>query len=250
MARAEPPRNSGKMSITSEHRGAAEPLDSRDVVHCAPTPLKVLIADDHPLILSGVRRLLEDADGVEVAGQATCATELLALIERRCPDVVLTDLRMPGVTGPELIAQIKERWPAVPVVVLSASDDPASVDSALLAGASAFVVKTANPVDVASVLRQVCGAGSVFHAAVSLRPPPRRGGEPVEEAAGPVLTERERTILEAVAGGLTTAAISKELWVSEHTVKFHLTNIYRKLGVSNRAGAVRYALENGLAAAA
>jgi NarL family two-component system response regulator LiaR len=85
----------------------------------------------------------------------------------------------------------------------------------------------------------------VFHAIASPRPVI---GQPVgSESEGPALTERERTILASVAAGMTTAAISEQLWVSEHTVKFHLTNIYRKLGVPNRAGAVRYALENGLA---
>jgi DNA-binding NarL/FixJ family response regulator len=239
------------MSITSEHRIPAQPGDPWDGPgFAAPPAFRVLIADDHPLILAGIRRALEDADDIEVAGQAGSAGELLALIERRCPDVVLMDLRMPGVTGPELIARIVERWPEVKVVVLSASDDRASVDSALLAGASAFVVKTANTLDVASVLRQVRGGGSVFHAPAPRRSAAGGGLEGPVELAGPALTARERTILEAVAAGLTTAAISKELWVSEHTVKFHLTNIYRKLGVPNRAGAIRFALEHGLAAVA
>jgi len=97
-------------------------------------------------------------------------------------------------------------------------------------------------VDIASVLRQVSG-GAVFHA-----PPAPPVGAPVApEAHSPSLTDREQTILAAVGSGLTTAAISRELWVSEHTIKFHLTNIYRKIGVSNRAGAVRYALEHGIA---
>jgi NarL family two-component system response regulator LiaR len=133
----------------------------------------------------------------------------------------------------------------VKVVVLSACDDKSSIDGALAAGASAYMVKSVNPFDVASVLRQTLGSGTVFHAMASPRPVI---GQPVgPESEGPALTERERTILASVAAGMTTAAISEQLWVSEHTVKFHLTNIYRKLGVPNRAGAVRYALENGLA---
>jgi DNA-binding NarL/FixJ family response regulator len=233
---------------TTSAGDSARAWDSED--RAAPAPLKVLIADDHPLILAGVRRTLEDHDDIDVVGQASNATELLGLIERRCPDLVLMDLRMPGGGGPELIERIIGRWPELKVVVLSASDDRVSVDSALTAGASAFVVKTASALDVASVLRQVRGGGSVFHAPTATRQAGGRLGESHAEPAGPGLTDRERTILEAVASGLTTAAISKELWVSEHTVKFHLTNIYRKLGVSNRAGAVRYALQNGLGAAA
>jgi DNA-binding NarL/FixJ family response regulator len=133
----------------------------------------------------------------------------------------------------------------VRIVVLSAEDDRASIDAALAAGASAYIVKSVSMSEIASVLSQTA-SGNVFHAVArgEIRLDRR------EEPQGPALTERERTILDAVAAGLTTSAISRDLWVSEHTVKFHLTNIYRKLGVPNRAGAVRYALENGLLAAA
>ena len=209
----------------------------------AAPAFKVLLADDHPLLIAGLRRMLEEQDGIEVVGQATGSAELLALIRRRRPDVVLTDLRMPGVHGFELIRAIREESPTVKVVVLSASDDRPSVDGALLAGASAFIVKTAAPTDVASVLRQVYN-GAVFHA-----PPLPRPGSAFVDAdfdATPGLTDRERTILSAVASGKTTSAISKDLWISEHTIKFHLTNVYRKLGVTNRAGAIRYALDRGL----
>lgn len=209
-----------------------------------PTPLRVLIADDHPLVLIGVRRSLEGNDDIEIAGEAHTGNELLALTERRGPDVVLMDLRMPDVEGESCIAQIAERWPAVKIVVLSASDDPASVNGALAAGAHTYVVKSVNALDIASVLRQIrCGA--VFHAPAGGTHP--SAGEEHHSGAE-ALTERETAILAAVARGLTTKAISRELWVSEHTVKFHLTNIYRKLGVANRSAAVRFALENHIAA--
>jgi DNA-binding NarL/FixJ family response regulator len=208
----------------------------------APQQLKVLIADDHPLIIAGIRRTIEDLDDMLVVGEAHTGAELIQLIERRRPDVVLMDLRMPGVTGTEMIGLIRERWPECKAIVLSACDDRATIDAALAAGASAYVLKSAHTIDIASVLRQA-SSGAVFHApAVPVRPAP----EPAIPAA-PALTERERSILTAVASGLTTAAISRDLWISEHTIKFHLTNIYRKLGVANRAGAVRWALENGVA---
>ena len=123
------------------------------------------------------------------------------------------------------------------------NDDRPTIDSALRAGASAYVLKSAHTIDITSVLRQA-GGGEVFHAP-TLVPAP----SPQAPAAAPArsgLTARERSILEAVASGKTTTAISRELWISEHTIKFHLTNIYRKLGVANRAGAVRYALEHGI----
>jgi DNA-binding NarL/FixJ family response regulator len=204
--------------------------------------IKVLLADDHPLIIAGVRRTIEDLDDMEVVGEAHSGPELMQLIERRGPDLVLMDLRMPGVVGVEAIEQIRQSWPDVKTVVLSACDDRAAIDSALRAGASAYVLKSAHTVDIASVLRQA-SSGDVFHAPSYA---PLLSGGPGAPAL-PALTDRERSILSAVAAGLTTAAISRDLWISEHTIKFHLTNIYRKLGVVNRAGAVRYALENGIA---
>jgi DNA-binding NarL/FixJ family response regulator len=207
-------------------------------------PIKVLIADDHPLIIAGIRRGLDGNDDVEIVGEAYTGEQLMQLIERRQPTVVLLDMRMPGISGVECIERIAETWPDIKTVVLSASDDRASIDAALNAGACAYVVKSVKPIDIASVLRQA-SMGGVFHAVSGPRVAASDGPMPPQ---GPSLTEREREILDAVAAGLPTAAISRNLWVSEHTVKFHLTNIYRKLGVANRASAIRYALENRAAA--
>jgi DNA-binding NarL/FixJ family response regulator len=202
--------------------------------------IKVLLADDHPLIIAGIRRTIEHLDDMEVVGEAHSGPELMQLIARRGPDLVLMDLRMPGVVGVEAIERIRQSWPELKTVVLSACEDRASIDSALQAGATAYVLKSAQTIDIASVLRQA-SSGAVFHAPSY---PQARPG--VDEVPVPSLTDRERTVLSAVASGMTTAAISQDLWISEHTIKFHLTNIYRKLGVRNRAGAVRYALQHDI----
>jgi DNA-binding NarL/FixJ family response regulator len=209
------------------------------------TSLKVLIADDHPLMLHGIRRALEASDDIDVIGEARSGEEVLALVERRKPDLVLLDLHMPGLGGLDCIKEIKRSWPEIKTVVISASDNRANIDSALLEGASAYILKSVSPMDIPSVLRQA-STGAVYH--VPSAPPPHACAQAPSQ--GPDLTPRETTILMAVAGGLTTKAISQDLWLSEHTVKFHLTNIYRKLGVSNRSGAVRYAFENDLAPSA
>jgi DNA-binding NarL/FixJ family response regulator len=211
-------------------------------MHMPEDRVRVLIADDHPLVIAGIRRALEHDEDIEIAGEAHSGSELLQLVERRQPDVVLMDLRMPGLSPLECIQRIAETWPEIKTIVLSAYDDRPMIDAALSAGAGAYVVKSVKPIDLASVLRQA-STGAVFHAA----PAPRNGDQHQTASSDtPALTERERTILTAVASGLTTAAISKGLWLSEHTVKFHLTNIYRKLGVENRASAIRYALEHGM----
>jgi DNA-binding NarL/FixJ family response regulator len=204
--------------------------------------VKVLIADDHPLVIAGIRRALEHDEDIEIVGEARSGSELMQLVERRQPGVVLMDLKMPGTPAVECIQRIAETWPEMKTIVLSAYDDRPTIDSALRAGATSYIVKSVKPIDLASVLRQA-STGAVFHA-----PPAPRNGDQHQpmSADAPALTERERTILAAVASGLTTAAISKQLWLSEHTVKFHLTNIYRKLGVENRACAIRYALEHGM----
>ena len=204
--------------------------------------IKVLIADDHPLILQGLRRALDDCDDIEVVGEARAGNEVPPLVERRAPDVVLMDLRMPGLDGVECTRAVKAADPGVKCIVLTASEEPGTIDAAIEAGASGYVLKSVSAVDVPAVVRQVAAGYTMFH-----RPTGGPGdGEPDDS---PQLTDRERTILAAVADGKTTKAISTELWVSEHTVKFHLTNIYRKLGVTNRSGAVRYAYQHGLVTA-
>ena len=201
--------------------------------------IKVLIADDHPLVIAGVRRTLEQSEDIEIVGEAHSGPELMQMVERRRPGLVLMDLRMPGAVGAGLVEAMHEKWPDVKTVVFSACDDRESIDSALNAGASAYIVKSVQGADVVSVIHQAF-SGAVFHA-------PRGSRRVVDDAPEqPSLTDRERSILAAIASGMTTTTISRDLWVSEHTIKFHLTNIYRKLGVTNRAGAVRYAFEHGM----
>lgn len=202
--------------------------------------MKVLIADDHRLIVAGIRRALEvEEEEFEVVGEANTGAQVLPLVGRTDPDVVLLDIRMPKMDGLLCLEQIRARYPQVKVVMLSVFSDPEHIQMALLHGASGYIVKTINPRDLPSALRQAV-EGSVYHA-IGL---PEITEETEARAAG--LTERELTILKAVARGLSNQAIGHELWVTEQTVKFHLTNIYRKLGVANRTEAARYAYQHGL----
>jgi DNA-binding NarL/FixJ family response regulator len=201
--------------------------------------MKVLIADDHRLMVEGVKRALAEAGDFEVIGEASNGAQVLPLVSRLRPDLVLLDLRMPQMDGLQCLAEIRERFPKTKVVILSVSTDPEVIQAVLKRGAAAYIVKSVNPADLPSALRQAA-EGTVF-TAIGL---PEDGASAAAKEIG--LTERELVILDALARGLSNSAIGKELWVAEQTVKFHLTNIYRKLGASNRTEAVRRAYELGL----
>jgi DNA-binding NarL/FixJ family response regulator len=201
--------------------------------------LRVLIADDHALLVEGTKQALEKAGGFEVVGVASNGAQVLPLVRRLRPDLVLLDLRMPQMDGLTCLAKIREDFPKVSVAMLSVSQDPELIQTALKRGASAYIVKTVDPDDLAAALRQAMDGNVFTTVGVS-----EDSGERAAKDAG--LTERELVIVRAVARGLSNEAIAKELWVAEQTVKFHLTNIYRKLGVSNRTEAARYAFEQRL----
>jgi DNA-binding NarL/FixJ family response regulator len=201
--------------------------------------IKVVVADDHRLIVEAVRCVLEAAGDFEVVGEATSGSQVLPVVSRMNPDVVILDLRMPGMDGLKCLDLIRARHDAVRVVVLSGVEDHDSIQAALRRGASAFVGKHVDPRDLPSVVRQVVDE-SVYHALVHALPD---GGGPAHEAG---LTTSEQRVLEALARGLSNKEIARELWLTEQTVKFHLTRIYRRLGVANRTEAVRHAYQHRL----
>jgi len=190
-------------------------------------------------MVEGTKQALQKAGGFEVVGEAVNGVQVLPLVRRLKPELVLLDLRMPQMDGLTCLAKIRKEFPDIKVAILSVSQDPELIQTALKRGACAYIVKSIDPDDLAGALRQAID-GNVFTTAGVTEDP----GERAARDAG--LTERELVIVRAVARGLSNEAISKELWVAEQTVKFHLTNIYRKLGVSNRTEAARYAFEQGL----
>ena len=198
--------------------------------------LKILIADDHQLVIRGVRDALADVDDMEVVAEASTGPQALSLVARTRPDVVLMDVRLPGLDGMTCLERIGRDHPNVKVLMCSASTEPSQIAAAFRMGAIAYIAKSVNPVDLPSAIRQACDK-TVYHAF---------GLEAAEQTNPLDLTEREQTILSAVADGLSNKAIGGQLWVTEQTVKFHLGNVYRKLGVSNRTAAVQIAREHGL----
>ena len=190
-------------------------------------------------MLDAIRITLEDADAIELVGEALSGSEALPVIARTQPDIVLLDIRMPNMDGLACLGKIRERHPDVKVVILSGIDEPEQIRTALEQGACAFVVKHVDPRDLASALRQAA-AGTVFQVLDS----GDSGEDNAAKAAG--ITESELRVLRSLAQGMSNKQIAGKLFITEQTVKFHLTNIYRKLQVSNRTEATRYAYQHGL----
>ncbi len=201
--------------------------------------IKVVIAEDHALMRDGVRMILEDADGLELVGEARRGDDVLPVVARTQPDLVLLDLRMPGMDGLAVLDQVHERFPAVKVVIFSALDSREQIEAALRRGADGYIVKTVNPADLPSAIRQAV-EGAVFH------PFAFASGSADDAAREAGLSEKEVAVLRELAHGRSNKEIASALFVSEQTVKFHLRNIYRKLGIATRTEALRYAYQHNL----
>jgi len=185
--------------------------------------------------------------GVDVVGKATTGTEALSLVQRLKPDLLVTDIAAADGDGAGLtcLREARQHVPNIRGVVLSLNEDGQQIDAALQAGAAAYVLKSAHPDDLASAVRQAF-AHSVYFA------PPAGSWNGHAQQQGSVsadraeLTKREREILQLVAEGYSNAQLARMLWVTEQTVKFHLSNVYRKLDVANRTEAARWAQLHGL----
>ena len=200
--------------------------------------IKVVLAEDHALMRDGVRLVLDEAEGIEVVGEARRGPDVLPVVMRTQPDVVLLDLRMPGLDGLSVLDQIRERIPGVTVVIFSALDSREQIEAALRRGADGYIVKTVNPADLPSAIRQAVER-SVYHPFALLA-----SSDSAAKQAG--LSEKELAVLRELAHGRSNREIAGALFVSEQTVKFHLRNVYRKLGIATRTEALRYAYEHGL----
>jgi len=201
--------------------------------------LKLLLADDHALMFEAIALALESEDDLEIVGCAETGSQVLPLVQQTQPDLVLLDLRMPGMDGLTCIKLIRERFPDVSTAVLSGIDNDETIEAALRAGANAFISKSVDPAALADALRRAAQE-PVSHAIGRAE----RGIDSLIEATG--LTEREIAVLQALAHGQSNKEIARSLWLAEQTVKFHLTNIYRKLDVRGRTEAVHWAYHHGL----
>jgi DNA-binding NarL/FixJ family response regulator len=199
--------------------------------------LKVVIADDHRLMLDAIRAVLESDPTIEIVGETESGAAVVPLVRKTDADAVILDLRMPEVDGLENLNRLKHSSPGVTAIVLSGSDDRELVREVLQRGAKAFVTKHIDPRDLGAVIRQTV-EGTVHQSFGSFREE--------SNAAEAGLSGSQIRVLEELVRGLSNKEIAQTLWLSEQTVKFHLSNIYRLLGVKSRAEAIRHAYERRL----
>jgi two-component system NarL family response regulator len=200
--------------------------------------VRVLIADDHPIVREGLSAVISDQPDMAMAGQAATGAEAVNLVLAQRPDVILMDLRMPELSGVDAIVAIRAQWPEAQVIVLTTYDGDEDIFRALQAGAQAYLLKDTPRAELLEAIRAVARGQK--------RIPPEVAVRLVERLGGPTLTEREVDVLRLMAQGRSNKLIGAELNISEGTVKFHVNNILGKLGVDDRTQAVTVALQRGI----
>jgi NarL family two-component system response regulator LiaR len=213
----------------------------------AEAPIRVLVVDDHAIVRKGIRALLERIPGLRVVGEAADGQEAVDQAESCRPDVILMDLVMPGTDGIEATRQITARNPEARVLALTSFASDEKVFPAIKAGALGYLLKESSPEDLVRAIRQVARGESSLHPSIArkvlleLKRPPKRPPTPDP------LTAREADVLRLVAEGMSNQQIADRLFVSEPTVRTHISHILGKLQMANRVQAALYALREGLA---
>jgi DNA-binding NarL/FixJ family response regulator len=209
--------------------------------------IHVLIADDHTLFRTGLRALLNLFPDIQVVGEASTGAETIAEAEALLPDIILMDIQMPGVNGIEATRRILRTSPNIGVIVVTMFEDNSSVFSAMRAGARGYILKEAGEEEVLRAIRAVARGEAIFGPAIARRLMQFFSNSSLESnPVFPELTEREREILDLIARGESNSEIAKRLVISPHTVRNHISNIFSKLQVADRAEAIIRARDAGL----
>ena len=208
--------------------------------------IKVLIADDHTVVRKGIRALLETEPGITVVGEAADGEDAIHKALALKPDVILMDLVMPKLDGVQAIKELREKLPEIKVLVLTSFAEDRRIVAAIEAGALGYLLKDSSPEDLVRAIREVHRGESSLHPKVAQQLI-KKLRRPAEEPEREELTARERKVLAFIARGLSNREIARELSISEPTVRTHVSNILRKLGLKSRTQAALYALKEGLA---
>ncbi len=209
-------------------------------------PIRVLIADDHPIVREGLTAILNLEKDLEVVGQASTGVEAVSLAGKLRPDIILMDLQMPEMDGVEAIKRVKEKSPHIEIIILTTYDTDEYIFRGLEAGARAFVLKDVSPTEVVDAIRAVHRGESVLEPRIATRVLDRLGQLSRASVSEEVLSSREVEVLRLVAKGGTNKEIASQLVIGESTVKTHLIHIFNKLGVKDRTEAVAEAVKRGI----
>jgi two-component system, NarL family, response regulator NreC len=207
--------------------------------------IRVVLIDDHAVVRSGLRLLLDAQHDIEVVGEGGNAQDAVFRARALKPDVMLLDVVMPGESGIEVVPKLLNESPQTNILVLSMQDDPSYVREAFAAGAKGYVLKEAADEEVVSAIREVAAGGSYVHPALGARMVAAEAAERAAAEADP-LSEREREVLRLLSLGHTNQEIASQLYISVRTAESHRAHIMQKLRLTTRAELVRYALANGL----
>ncbi|MCR6671974.1 response regulator transcription factor [Devosia ginsengisoli] len=210
----------------------------------APSPIKVLICDDHPLVLEGIRAVVETFDHIKVVGAVRSALAALALAEEENPHVVLMDINLPEISGLDAIELFRERLPRTRLLMLSMHDSREYISTAVLHGAAGYLLKDVPPGEIISAIEAVAANGSYFSSGVT-EALLEKGQK---QSAVVPLTTREQAVLLLLAQGGSNKDVAGELDISVRTVETHRKNIKKKLGIATTAGLTRYVIDHGLMA--
>ncbi|HEX2419453.1 MAG TPA: response regulator transcription factor [Micromonosporaceae bacterium] len=201
-------------------------------------PIRVLLADDHAIVRSGVAQILNEQPDIQVIAQAEDGESAVAAYRQERPDVALLDIRMPKLEGPQVVHQIRQEFPEAVLVVLTTFDTDDDIDRALLAGAKGYLLKDVQPGDLVACVRTVHAGGTWVSSMVA--------SKLVARMTRVQITPQEMRVLRQVADGKSNREIGETLFISEATVKIHLSHLFEKLGATSRTDAVAKAVERGM----
>jgi two-component system, NarL family, response regulator NreC len=207
--------------------------------------IRVLVVDDHAVVRSGLRLLIDAEDDMETVGEAGTVRDAIFEARSTKPDLILMDVVMPGESGLEGLPKLRHEHPDVKVLVLSMQDDPRYLREAFAAGASGYVLKEAADTEVVTAIREVAAGGRYVHPELGARMIAAEA-EAARQAEEDPLSDREREVLRLLALGFTNQEIAKKLFISVRTAETHRSHVMQKLRLASRAELVRYAMEHGL----